>query len=242
MANIYNNYSISSSKGKLYLKSDKPQEGYVAVPYGTEGKISYHKYENRIEGVLTKAEVKEVNPKLSFFEVTLVDGNTINRVSAPLKNSKGNYNDEVKSMVSALNNAKIGEEVTISIGTKSIEKGGKTYDNLTFYINYVNELNEDGKGLSTGYIPYTEIPRAIKEEDEDLGTTWDWKPVNKYYAQKIREIVERFKTFAGQSSTTPPSSPAANSTPKPSKPKEKVAAGMDDEEREAFLKSDDLPF
>ena len=33
----YNNYSISASKGKLYLKSKTPQEGYEKVTYGANG-------------------------------------------------------------------------------------------------------------------------------------------------------------------------------------------------------------
>ena len=38
----YNNYSISNGKGKLYLKSPEPKEGYEKVTYGTNGEnITY---------------------------------------------------------------------------------------------------------------------------------------------------------------------------------------------------------
>lgn len=45
MSTIYNNYSISAGKGKLYLKSKTPQEGYEEILYGT-GEVkdkTYHR-------------------------------------------------------------------------------------------------------------------------------------------------------------------------------------------------------
>src|SRR5690349_19547113 len=102
----YNNYSISMSKGKLYLKSSEPKEGYEKVTYGTDNKTTYHQYVNSIKGDLKYFDVKEVDyqgKKLSFLEVSLIDGDISNKVSVPLKNSKANYTDEVKALVSALN-------------------------------------------------------------------------------------------------------------------------------------------
>lgn len=195
MAN-YHNYSISHSKGKLYLKSAEQKDGYEKVVYGTENKTTFHKYTDSIKGVLKYFDVKEVEfqgKKLSFLEVTLVDGEDNNKVSAPLKNTKGNYTDEVKALVSALNSADVGEEVTLTVKKTTSESKGKTYDNLNVYLNYVNRKNEDGKGLSTGFISFNDIPKPEKEEDEDLGISWNWKPVNKFYAQKVKEIKERFE-------------------------------------------------
>jgi hypothetical protein len=62
-------------------------------------------------------------------------------------------------------------------------------------------LGENGKGLSTGFISFDEIPKPEKEDDEDLGVTWNWKPVNKYYAQKIKELQSKFQN-APQTQTT----------------------------------------
>ena len=51
----YNNYSISASKGKLYLKSKTPQEGYEKVTYGANGEnTTYHKYVDSIIGNLKR--------------------------------------------------------------------------------------------------------------------------------------------------------------------------------------------
>ena len=196
MAN-YNNYSISRGKGKLYLKSAEPKEGYEKVTYG-EGQLTYHKYFDRVEGVLKYFDTKEASTKdgkkLHFLEVTFVDGEEYNKVSVPLKNSKSNYTDEVKALVSALNGAETGQKMTMTVKKSAWESAnGKTGENLNVYLNYVDRKNEEGKGLSTGFIAFNDVPRAIKEEDEDLGTTYDWKPVNKYYAQKIKEIKAKFE-------------------------------------------------
>ena len=69
------------------------------------------------------------------------------------------------------------------------------------YINYIERLGENGKGLSTGFINPNDVPKAIKDDDPDLGVTWDWKPVNRFYAQKIKEISEKFTTT--QTTSTP---------------------------------------
>lgn len=188
----YNNYSISYSKGKLYLKSKEAKEGYEKVTYGTDNRTIYHKYADRVQGTLSKVEVSEKEfegRKLVFFEVTLVDGDTVNRVSTVLRNVKGNYTDEVKCLVSALNSAEFGSNVSLSVVKTKSEKTDKDF--LNIYINYLDRLGENGKPTSTGFIPYDEIPRAEKEEDPDLGVSWNWKPVNKYYAQKIKEIEAR---------------------------------------------------
>lgn len=240
----YNNYSISSGKGKLYLKSKEAKEGYEKVTYGTDNKVTYHKYADSITGDLKYLDVKEVEfqgKKLSFLEISFIDGDVSNKVSVPLKNTKGNYTDEVKALVSALNDAEIGEAYTLTPKkTVNVGKNGKEYTNISIYLNYVNKKGDNGKGLSTGYISFEDLPKPIKEEDEDLGVTWDWKPVNKFYAQKLREIQAKFPV-----STQPTASnndiPEKVQTSKPEvkevpAPVKKFEAPLAEEE------DDDLPF
>ena len=233
MAN-YKNYSISAKKNKLYLKEKTPTEGYVEVTYGTDNKKTYHKYVDSIKGKPTNLESKSITyegRELKFLEFTLTDGEDINKVSVPLKN-KGGYTNEVKALVSALNGLDISEEVTLAVRTnKFTNKAGVEKENLSIYINYVNILGENNKGLSTGYISFSEIPAAVKEVDDDGDVTWDWKPVNKFYSAKLKEILAKFGNTETQAPTPTPS---ASSTPTPAAKAQ--PATIDEEE------PDDLPF
>lgn len=222
----YNNYSISSGKGKLYLKAKQPTEGFEEVIYGTEGKKTYHKYFNSMKGIPKYFETKEVqhNGKtLRFLELTLVDGEDHNKLSTTLKNKNG-YTDEVKQLVSALHNLDLGEEVTLSVNKgKYINKLGLEKETFNVYINYTGRLGENGKGLGTGFIPFAEIPKAEKEVDEDDGeVTWNWKPVNKFFTAKIKDIEAKFQGGVTTSASTAPTSTST------AQPKEEV--------------SNDLPF
>lgn len=237
MATTYKNYSISSSKGKLYLKEKAPKEGYEEIIYGTNGeKKTYHKYEDSIQGKPKEFNTKEVDfegRKLRFLEFSLEDGDTINKISVPLKNKSG-YTNEVKAIVSALNDLKTDEVVTFTpkVTTYTPANGGKPKENLNIYVNYVNILGDNGKGLSTGFIPFSEIPRAEKEVDEDDGeVTWNWKPVNKFFTTKIKEISDKFPVA--------PTPEAPKEETKPVATQAKTASAPETEEED---NSDELPF
>jgi hypothetical protein len=245
MAN-YNNYSISRGKGKLYLKSAEPKEGYEEVTYG-ENQKTYHKYVDRIDGVLKYFDTKEAQTKdgkkLQFLEVTFVNGDDYNKVSVPLKNSKGNFTDEVKTLVSALNSSDVGKNMTLTVKKSAWESNGKSGENLNVYLNYVDIKNEEGKGLSTGFIPFAEIPRAVKEEDEDLGTTYDWRPVNKFFAQKIKEIKAKFGETESAPQTPPPApTKAKEEKVKTALPNQTPQQAFDTTKSFAPDVNDDLPF
>lgn len=197
----YRNFSISAGKGKLYLKEKQPTQGFEEVSYGTEGKKTYHQYHDSIKGIPTYFEVKEVQYEgktLKFMELTLIDGDTSNKVSVPLKNSKGNYTDEVRALLSALNGMDLGEEVTLSTkSTTTTGKNGKEYKNLNIYINYVNRLGDNGKGLSTGFIPYSDIPAPISKVVAG-DTTWDFTPQTEFFYTKLGEIQAKFSNATKQ--------------------------------------------
>jgi hypothetical protein len=193
----YKNYSISAGKGKLYLKEKNPTDGYIEVPYGTEGAKTYHLYKDSVKGLPKYFETKEITYEgkvLKFLELTLVDGEASNKISVPLKSLSGNYSDETKGIISALNGLELGEEITLTPKSTSYtsKTNGKEYKNINIYVNYVNRLNDNGKGLSTGFIPYADIPRAI-EKVVAGDKVYDWSPQTEFYYAKLNEIVERFK-------------------------------------------------
>ena len=216
----YNNFSISSGKGKLYLKEKQPTQGYEEVSYGTEGKKTYHKYFNSIKGIPSYLESKEVQfdgRTLRFLELTLIDGDISNKVSVSLKN-KGGYTDEVKLLLSALDGLEMGEEVTLSTAKTSYKnKKGEDKEQLNIYINYVNRLGENGKGLSTGYISFTDIPKPTSKVVAG-DTTWDWTEQTEFYYAKLTSILEKFKNSTpatnaqSQTNTEAPRIPVASPT------------------------------
>tara|TARA_R110000772_G_scaffold44329_4_gene102005 strand:+ start:6395 stop:7093 length:699 start_codon:yes stop_codon:yes gene_type:complete len=230
----YNNYSISRKKGQFYLKSKTPQEGYEEITYG-EGKKTYHKYKGTIQGTPKYFGTKEVEfegRKLNFLELSLVEGEVTNKISVNLKN-KGGYTDEVKIILSALDGYTVGEPVTMTPKISTSQgKNGKSYENLNLYMNYQDIKNDQGKGQSTGFISYDDIPGPVKGDDGMGGVTWDWTPSNKFYYNKLKEIEARFGGETSTESQPAPVSeePTKTSTAKPATP----TSGVSD--------NDDLPF
>lgn len=228
----YRNFSISRGKGKLYLKEKQPTEGYEEVTYG-EGKKTYHKYFDKIEGEPKFFGVKEVEYQgrtLRFLELSLVDGDTTNKVSVNLKN-KGGYTDEAKALMSALKDLELGEKVSLSaVKSKSESKNGKTYENLNVYVNYLERTGDNGKPPSTGFIHYNDIPKPIKKEVAG-DTVWDFTPQTEFYYKVLQEIESRFK----ESSTD--SSRESNSIPSKEEVAEKKKGKVTVEEED-----DSLPF
>ena len=206
----YNNFSLSTGKAKFYLKNKTPLEGYEEVTYGTEGKKTYHKYADSIKGLPTYLEQKEITHEgrpLRFLELTLVDGDVANKLSVPLKN-KGGYTDEVKVLVSALNGLELGEEVSINpVKNKYTTKTGAEKEQIQLYINYLGRLGENGKPLSTGYIPFSDIPKPTSKVVAG-DTTWNWEEQTEFYWNKLTEIEARFKNQTTSASTQAPKSPA----------------------------------
>lgn len=126
----------------------------------------------------------------------LVDGNEINTVNVPLKTTNGSVSREASTLISSFMGAKPFGNYTMTCYNKQNFHNGKTYDNLTVYVNSKDELNENGKGLSTGFISYNDIPKAEKISDGLGGFTYDNKEVNIFWGLKLKEISEKFKLVA----------------------------------------------
>lgn len=211
----YKNYSISNGKGKLYLKQKQATPGYIEVSYGTEGKTTFHSYADSIKGLPKTLEVKEIlyeGKTLKFLELTLIDGEVANKVSVPLKNPKGNYSDETKVLLSALNGLVLGEEVTLTTKstTTTSKTNGKEYKNLNVYINYVNKLGENGKRLTTGFISYHDIPKPI-EKVVAGDKAYDWSPQTEFFYGKLGELLAKFQ-LGGATKTENKTVPTASPT------------------------------
>lgn len=213
----YFNYKLSATKGKLYLSSKDPKEGYEKVEYGTdkEKKITYHSYASSTKGTFEGFQMKQVEAggvNLSFLEVTLQDGDNQNKISVSLKDKRSNVSDEAKSLISAFYNAERGHEYTVTPTVKTNHHNGKEYKNLSVYVNSTTVMNDNGKGLSTGFIQFVDIPKSKKEDDGFGGFTYDNKEANIFWGGKLKEISARFE--GEQTPPTPPKSePISAMTP-----------------------------
>lgn len=201
----YLNYKIG--KDGIYMSSKEPREGFIAKTYGLNNeKTTYQKPIRQLVGVVDRFFIDEATfdgITVKLIKLSLRDGDIIHTISAPLKNQKGtNYSDIFTAMISALNAYTPGELVTLTAYYKTnTGKDGKEYKNLSVNLNYVNILGDNGKPQWTGFIPYTEIPRA--ESSVVRGeTVWNWDKTMDFYYTKYEELNAKFGTPPSGNSPT----------------------------------------
>src|SRR5699024_1029622 len=142
---------------------------------------------------------------LRFLELSLEDGDTINKISVNLKN-KGGYTDESKALFSALRGLEVNQRVSVNpVRSTSEGKNGKTYENLNIYINYLDREDENGRNPSTGYIHFKDIPKPTKKEVAG-DTVWDFTPQTEFYYSVFQEIEKKFDNV-GATTQQPPATP-----------------------------------
>lgn len=192
-------FSISRKQGKFYLKSKEPKEGYEEVTYA-DNKKTYHKYFTSVKGLPKRFMIQEAkfdNKTMEFLTIVLEDkeGGYENFVSTNL-NSLATYTEEARKLVSVFENYQPGEPIILTIRKgKYTDKKGEERDTLEIYGNYLDILDDSGRGQSTGFIPYNEIPRAIERKVANK-SMWDWIPVTEFFYKKILEIGHKIKEFA----------------------------------------------
>lgn len=192
----YINLKISGKNGKMYESSRDPKEGFEKVLYGeNNSKVTYHKYHDKIEGKFIGFNLSDMvtdRANITLLNVKLQGIDDLYTVSVPLKTAYGGISDAAKSLVSSFYNAVPEHDYTMTSFIKKNEKDGKSYDNQVVYVNSKTEIGENGKGLSTGFIPFNDVPRADKKDDGFGKITYDNTNVNMFFATKIREIESKF--------------------------------------------------
>lgn len=207
----YENYKIGAVG--LYQSSKTPQEGFEKTEYGTDKKITYIKKIDKIEGVITEIDTKEIEfdgRKMKMLEVTMVSGDTQHKIGVSLKNQKGsNYSDAAIALLSALNGYKIGQRASLSAyWKKSTGKNGKEYNNLSVAINHLDILTSENKPEWTGFVPFTDIPKATSKEVAG-DTVWDFTPVMEFWYEKFTALKEKFSEAPAPASEAPKPAPSA---------------------------------
>lgn len=209
----YENYKIGAEG--LYQSSKTEKEGFEKKTYGTDNKVTYVKKINKIEGVITGVEQKEFTHEgktIKTIEVKIQDGDTLHQISTPLKNQKGNnYSEATIATLSALNGYKVGQRCSFSAYyKKSTGSNGKEYNNLNVSINHLDILNDNSKPEWTGFIPFSEVPKATSKEVAGE-TQWNFDAAMEFWYNKLQEISKRFEDAPApaQQPKTTPSAPTA---------------------------------
>lgn len=209
----YQNYKIGAQG--LYQSSKTEAPGFEKTEYGTDKKITYIKKIDKIEGVITEVDTKEIEfegRKMKMLEVTLMSGDTSHKVSTSLRNQKGsNYSEATIALLSALCGYKLGQRASLSAyWKKSVGKNGKDYNNLNVAINHLDILKEDGKPEWTGFVPFVDIPKATSKEVAGE-TIWDFTPVMEFWYNKTQELNKNFSEWRNKQGA-----PVSTPTPQPS--------------------------
>ena len=129
-----------------------------------------------------------------------------------MKNTKGGYTDEARTLISAFKGLdKVGEPITVTPKKGTYKNNrGEEKENLNIYVNYINILGEGGKGLSTGFINFKDIPSPIKKEVAG-DVVYDWTPQTEFFYEEFLNIKERFSgSTPNQASQAPNNTPTAS--------------------------------
>lgn len=197
-------FSMSRAKGQFYQKSKEAKDGFEAVLYDNGTKTTYHKYVKELTGVVSNFDVKEVTfdgKTFKMVETTLKNGSDEFIISFPQKQANGkNFSEEFRTFISGLSNYELGEPVNVSFYMKETED--KKFKNLNVYFRYVNKMGQDGKNLMTGFIPFSEIPRA--EESVVAGdTVKTFNNQMEFFYNKFQEISKRISSSPTPAASTP---------------------------------------
>lgn len=232
----YINLKFSFGKGKFYESSKTPKEGFEEVIYGiNKDQKTYHKDYTSATGTLKAVNIRDVEfsgVKTKLLQVTLGSGEDLIQIACPIYGKYG-VDEFAKAMVSALYNAEFGEEVVITPKKTVSNVGDKTYNNINVYVNYLNRKDENGRGLSTGFIAHTEIPKAVKNVTKLGKTTYDNTAVDEFWEDRLTEILDKSNAQQGSTQT----SHSTAETPKTEAPKQAPPTNT-----EYQYEEDDLPF
>lgn len=219
------NLGFKWSEGKFYEKSSEPKEGFKEVKYtDKETKkeaVTYHKTVDSITGKIHAVISDQTTWGAKVLKVLVNTGNDeCTVIQVDLKDKYG-YSRETKAFLSSLRDYIKGEEVVITpkITEYTNPTTSKVTKNLNIYMNYVNILNDDGKGKMTGYINFNEVP-ALEKVEKRGETTYNNDAQQDFYYEVLMKVLEKLPK--GTSSNTNDNSNGGQENteaPKQEKPK-----------------------
>jgi hypothetical protein len=229
----YKNYSATNNKGSIYEKSKEPKEGFEEV-ITMNGKKVYQRKVKNIEGVIKSFQTKAMPNGAEILELSIFDGADYHNLSVALMTASNSYTREAEALISAMKGYKPNSKVSVAFTTKDSVYEGKTYTNGTFWINYLDEQDENGKNPTTGFISYTEIPKATTKKvgGKDVKVYDDRV---EFFFNELQEISKKLQEAPKSDPTPSPSVPNGGNNPGKPEPKSTITPVEEDDDQ-------DLPF
>ncbi len=196
----YINLSLDFKTAKFVEKSKEPKEGFERNDWTFADKkgTNYRRFINSISGVVTgvKEEKVDFGGRSNIFLKVYVNNNITNDINVISVDLWGDYGigSDAKVILGALRGMKVNEEVTITPKENLYKnKKGEDKKSLNVYINYNNIQREDGKNESTGYIPYSEVPKLEKVEKHGK-VTWNSDKADEFYYTILKTLESKFES------------------------------------------------
>ncbi len=187
----YNNYNIKSSEGVFFESSKQERTGFDIKHTSTTGKVSWHRESPVLEGTLKKIEIRPFQfktGKVDYLRIHFLqeDGN-MGVLSMPVLTIKGGVDGWLKAFAIYLPNLTVDQDIKMSLNRSNRDKKDYLYKNVYF---------RDGADdlLEWAFHPQEDVPKPISKPHPLTGQpVVDYSPVDKFYYDKVMEVVAAWK-------------------------------------------------
>lgn len=190
MATNYRNYRISSKTGKFYESSKQEQTGFnVKIPLD-DGSVVWHRYSDELEGTLKKIQLQTVDfgkGQLKLLKIMWEEiSGDVGSLSVPVLTAKGTLDSWIKALMLSLPNLKKKMNFKLQLNRSNKDKKGFLYKNAWF-----RDADNEDELIKWAFDPQKDTPPPIETEHPLTGEKkWDYNPVDKFYYDKLMELIE----------------------------------------------------
>lgn len=221
--------------GYFYKKVEEGEEGSVEVKLKDGGSVYHKLYKETDDGYIDYMSIEEKefkSGKVKLLSLSVKSENGIDKISMPLKNSRGGLNEYAKGLALILPNLDFSRLVNISASKKKNDKG---FINKFLYINYVDGQEPKYPEFAHKYGAEGDIPKGVKVTK--MGEeTWDFSAQDEFLLEILTTEMARFKAFRT-------SNPVKSvSEDKPAEPKSSNTSASSRPEPVHEDEEDELPF
>lgn len=196
--NKKNLLDVRIKQGTFYISSKKDKgEGWTRQEFTNpqnkeETLVRYHKTLS-IEGKLKHLSIDDDKYQGKVLKLIVRGDNESYALKLPIMDIGGKVkttNQYFNSLVGSLENVKKGDKITMFVNNKNKDKNDRLYRNIV-------TLDSEGKLIKANF-SFTDVPKwkseDITNEFNETVTQWDASPTNKFYIDKVKEVISNFKS------------------------------------------------